>query len=629
MHLYKFSRKLDRFQQDLATFKSSYSRNIKVATQELTSLREVFDSLSGLEVNRGSRRKLKLLDSHLQKLEKELSAAESDLFESLSKLWRNYLRIKNRAEDLSKERRIYRTLYELLTVVYSERNIQILLDTVLESAVDIMSAECGCLEIYNQDSSLQFKLTKDSTGSEVELKNSNLKPAVTEAVLASGNPITIGGLLSESIPSGEEKTEEEEEQAEERSVSLLCVPLKTNDKILGTIYVHRDEENGDFAGADSELLSSLAEKVALAIENHLLFSELQEEQEKLIEDLRKKYEFEEILGASPQMAKVLSTVADIADTDSTVVIEGESGTGKELLARAIHFNSGRAKKPFIPINCAAIPETLLESELFGYEKGAFTGAVKKKLGKFQIANGGTIFLDEIGELSPVLQVKLLRFLSTQEFEPLGSTEILKSDVRIITATNRNLSEMIQTGEFREDLYYRVNVIKIELPPLRDRKGDLELLTEHFIEKFSKRYDRKLRGIDDNAMETLLRYNFPGNVRELENTIERAVVLTKATQIGYGDLPDYIKSHSNQGDGEVFPKTNRELMKTKRELYRKTIGELERRFLLSALEEAAGNISEAARRAQMQRKQFQRLMKRHNVATATPEENKEAEIPAKT
>jgi len=629
MHLYKFSRKLDRFQQDLATFKSSYSRNIKVATQELTSLREVFDSLSGLEVNRGSRRRLKLLDSHLQKLEKELSAAESDLFESLSKLWRNYLRIKNRAEDLSKERRIYRTLYELLTVVYSERNIQILLDTVLESAVDIMSAEYGCLEIYSQDSSLRFKLAKDSTGSEIELKNENLKSAVTEAVLASGNPITIGGLLSESIPSGEEKTEDEEEQAEERSVSLLCVPLKTNDKTLGTIYVHREEENGDFAVTDSELLSSLAEKVALAIENHLLFSELQEEQEKLIEDLRKKYEFEEILGASPQMAKVLSTVADIADTDSTVVIEGESGTGKELLARAIHFNSGRAKKPFIPINCAAIPETLLESELFGYEKGAFTGAVKKKLGRFQIANGGTIFLDEIGELSPVLQVKLLRFLSTQEFEPLGSTQTLKSDVRIITATNRNLSEMIQTGEFREDLYYRVNVIKIELPPLRDRKGDLELLTEHFIEKFSKRYDRKLRGIDDNAMETLLRYNFPGNVRELENTIERAVVLTKATQIGYGDLPDYIKSHSNQGDGEVFPKTNRELMKTKRELYRKTIGELERRFLLSALEEAAGNISEAARRAQMQRKQFQRLMKRHNVTTATPEENKEAEIPAKT
>ncbi|KPJ50118.1 MAG: hypothetical protein AMJ41_01900 [candidate division Zixibacteria bacterium DG_27] len=524
---------------------------------------------------------------------------------------------------------MYRTLYELLTVVYSERNIHILLDTVLESAVDIMSAECGCLEIYNQDSSPRFKLAKDSTGSEVELKDENLKSAVTEAVLASGNAITIGGLLSERAPSGEEKTGEEEEQAEERLVSLLCVPLKTNDKTLGTIYVHREEESGDFAVADSELLSSLAEKVALAIENNLLFSELQEEQEKLIEDLRKKYEFEEILGASPQMAKVLSTVADLADTDSTVLIEGESGTGKELLARAIHFNSSRAEKPFIPINCAAIPETLLESELFGYEKGAFTGAVKRKLGRFQIANDGTIFLDEIGELSPVLQVKLLRFLSTQEFEPLGSTQILKSDVRIITATNRNLNEMIQTGEFREDLYYRVNVIKIELPPLRERKGDLELLTEHFIEKFSKRYDRKLSGIDDVAMETLLRYNFPGNVRELENTMERAVVLTRATQIGYSDLPDYIKSHSSQGDGEVLPKTNRELMKTKRQLYKKTIGELERHFLLSALEEAGGNISEAARRAQMQRKQFQRLMKRHNVTTATPEEDKEAEIPART
>jgi Nif-specific regulatory protein len=628
MQLYKFSRKLDRFQQDLATFKSSYSRNIKTASDELASLRKIFDGLAEKEADRNLRRKLKQLDSHLQNLEKELSAAESDLFESLSKLWRNYLRIKNRAEDLSKERRVYRTLYELLTVVYSERNIEILLDTVLESAIDIMSAECGSLEIYNEDLSPRFRLTKDSSGGEVEFREDGFKSAITEAVISSGNTITIGGLSAESIHPAEEKSDEEEEPEEDRLVSILCVPLKTSEKRLGTVYVQR-EEGGSFTSADCELLASLADKVALAIENNLLFSELQEEQEKLIEDLRKRYEFEEILGASPQMVKVLSTVADIADTDSTVLIEGESGTGKELLARAIHFNSSRAKKPFIPINCAAIPETLLESELFGYEKGAFTGAVGRKQGRFAVANGGTVFVDEIGDVSPMLQVKLLRFLSTQEFEPLGSNRILKSDVHIIAATNRNLSEMIQSGEFREDLYYRINVIRIELPPLRERKGDIELLTGHFVEKFSKKYDRKVEDIDDNAMETLLRYEFPGNVRELENIVERAVVLTKGKQVSYSDLPDYIRNYNRKEEVESLPKTNRELTKLKRELYWKTIGEVERRFLLSALEEAGGNISEAARRAQMQRKQFQRLMKRHNVTVPGQETSKEEEIAAST
>ncbi|MBE3579056.1 MAG: sigma 54-interacting transcriptional regulator [Caldanaerobacter subterraneus] len=251
--------------------------------------------------------------------------------------------------------------------------------------------------------------------------------------------------------------------------------------------------------------------------------------------------FDIIIGNSGKLRDALTIASKAAETDSTVLIRGESGTGKELVAQAIHYASKRRDKPFIRVNCAAIPVTLLESELFGHERGAFTGAVTQKIGKFELADGGTIFLDEIGEIPPEIQVKLLRVIQEKEFERVGGIKTIKVDVRIIAATNKDLEKAIKEGTFREDLYYRLNVIPIMLPPLRERRGDIPLLVEHFIEKLNKKLNKNIKGITKKAMQALIHYDWPGNIRELENIIERCITLSEGEYIDYEDLPQYIRN----------------------------------------------------------------------------------------
>ncbi|AAM25176.1 PAS domain S-box-containing protein [Caldanaerobacter subterraneus subsp. tengcongensis MB4] len=251
--------------------------------------------------------------------------------------------------------------------------------------------------------------------------------------------------------------------------------------------------------------------------------------------------FDIIIGNSGKLRDALTIASKAAETDSTVLIRGESGTGKELVAQAIHYASRRRDKPFIRVNCAAIPVTLLESELFGHERGAFTGAVTQKIGKFELADGGTVFLDEIGEIPPEIQVKLLRVIQEKEFERVGGIKTIKVDVRIIAATNKDLEKAIKEGTFREDLYYRLNVIPIMLPPLRERRGDIPLLVEHFIEKLNKKLNKNIKGITKKAMQALIHYDWPGNIRELENIIERCITLSEGEYIDYEDLPQYIRN----------------------------------------------------------------------------------------
>lgn len=281
--------------------------------------------------------------------------------------------------------------------------------------------------------------------------------------------------------------------------------------------------------------------------------------EELLKQDREQNSFKNIIGFNSNLRDILTICKKASQSPSTVLIGGESGTGKELIAKAIHSNSSRYNNAFVKVNCAAIPETLMESELFGYEKGAFTGALKSKPGKFAIANEGTIFLDEIGDLPLSMQVKLLRVLQEKEFESLGSTKSQKIDVRIIAATNRNLAEMVKEGTFREDLYYRLNVISITLPPLRERKDDIRLLVHHFIQKFNTELNKNILGIDNNALTLLERYDWPGNIRELQNVIERAMNLCDSSMISVSDLPFHLKDEKSSNDtlintpnGEVLP-----------------------------------------------------------------------------
>jgi len=292
------------------------------------------------------------------------------------------------------------------------------------------------------------------------------------------------------------------------------------------------------AGASEYLTKPFdLEELKLAIGKALQYSDLAAEVERLREELDKEYDVQGIVANDQAMLSVIETVHKVAPTHATVLIDGESGTGKELIARAIHNLSERAGKPFVSVSAGALPETLLESELFGYEKGAFTGAVTAKPGRFELANGGTLFLDEIGDISPATQVKLLRVLQERRFERLGATRTIEVDVRIVAATNRDLQQMIADGEFREDLYYRLNVVPVTLPPLRQRTGDIPLLVAHFLEKLNAG-DKK---ISSEAMEALAKYQWPGNIRELENTIERIIILTHGDEIGLTDLPAEVRA----------------------------------------------------------------------------------------
>ncbi len=310
------------------------------------------------------------------------------------------------------------------------------------------------------------------------------------------------------------------------------------------------------------------------------------ENSELREQLRERYRFDEITGTSHAMEEVLNLAGRVAGSSATVLLLGESGTGKELIARVIHYHSPRADKPFIKVNCAALPETLLESELFGHEKGAFTGAAVRRIGRFEAADQGTLFLDEIGDVPPAVQVKLLRVLQEREFERLGGNQTVRVDVRIIAATNRNLEKAMREGTFREDLYYRLNVVTVAIPPLRERKEDIPALMEHFIAKYSTTNRKTISGVTAEARDLLMRYSYPGNVRELENIMERAVVLAKGGSISTADLPLHIRT--TESDEKLC-------VKKKGSSLNETLGTVERGLIIEALKEAGGIQTRAAQK----------------------------------
>ena len=330
----------------------------------------------------------------------------------------------------------------------------------------------------------------------------------------------------------------------------------------------------------------------------LKLKKLQSENAILRKKLTRQYKHHDIITKNPRMEEILALTQDVASLRSTVLIRGESGTGKELVARAVHFSGNRADKPFITVSCAALTETLLESELFGYEKGAFTGANSQAKGKFEMADRGTIFLDEIGDISPKLQADLLRVLQERRFYRVGGTDEREVDVRIIAATNKNLAEEVQSGRFREDLYYRLNVIEIKLPPLRERREDIPLLAEHFVQRISSELGRDVAGISAEALKVLIAYDWPGNVRELENVIERAIVTCRNGTLEEGDF-SWLQSGGAPAQSWEVPDVS--------------LGELERRAILAALERKHGNVKEASSALGIDRSTLYDKLKRYEIS----------------
>lgn len=349
------------------------------------------------------------------------------------------------------------------------------------------------------------------------------------------------------------------------------------------------------------------DEVALTISKIFEIQNIRSENTLLREELSRMLRYDKIVGKSYAMQNVYKMIDNVAQTNSTVLILGESGSGKELVARALHNKSQRAGMPFIKVSCAALPEPLLESELFGHEKGAFTGAISMRKGRFELADKGTLFLDEIGEISPSVQVKLLRAIQEREFERIGGTKTITTDTRIISATNKNLVEEVKKGSFREDLYYRLNVITIETPPLRDRKEDIPLLTYHFLERYKAEVGREINSVSDEALEALALYRWPGNVRELQNVIERAMVLAKGDRLELADLPDNVR-----GGGEKIKLPTDRWRKEDVGSFRAAKMAWEKSFIEHALSIFHGNISKTAAAIDLARKNLQEKIKTYNI-----------------
>jgi transcriptional regulator with GAF, ATPase, and Fis domain len=384
-------------------------------------------------------------------------------------------------------------------------------------------------------------------------------------------------ILGTDVPSSDD-LREVESLAASQVRSLLCVPLTVFQRVIGCIYLDSNTLGNRLNEEHLQLVTAIAGISAVALENARRLQWLERENERLTVEISQE---RSLVGESARMKEVYQFLKRVAPTESTVLIEGESGTGKELAARALHRNSPRANKPFVAINCAAIPETLLESDLFGHERGAFTGAASLKKGRLEVADSGVVFLDEIGELAPALQVKLLRVLQEREFERVGGTHPIKVDIRLIAATNCNLDQAVREGAFRRDLYYRLAVLKVTMPTLRDRSEDIPMLARHFVQKHAKRCKVKPRPISREALSCMVNYDWPGNVRELENAIERALVLGSSDMILPEDLPESLLERTPPP----------EMTEAK---YHAAVKELKKQLIRDAVEQTQGSYAEAAR-----------------------------------
>ena len=482
-------------------------------------------------------------------------------------------------------------LVRISKTVNSVRGLEALQKQVLQSVLEIAPADRAAILLCDrglEDCTVFGWDRRNGPSQTVQASRTIVSQVLKDgvAILCNDLPATDGFAETESVTI-------------RRIRSVLAAPLEVFDRILGVIYLDASDPRIRFDEDHLQLLTAIGGIAASALDNARRMEGLEEENRRLQAEMNVGHN---MVGESPRMREVYQFISRVAKMDSTVLISGESGTGKELVARAIHLNSGRANKPCVAINCAALAETLLESELFGHEKGAFTGAIAQKKGKLEVAEGGTVFLDEIGELAPLLQAKLLRVLQEREFERVGGTRTIKLDVRLIAATNRDLEEEVKRARFREDLYYRLNVVSLRMPSLRERRNDISLLASYFAAKYAKRSGRTVLGISPQARARLINYDWPGNVRELENAIERAVVLGSSDLILPEDLPETLleKAAPAGSEGNAFHDAVREAKK---------------QLILNAIEQTQGNYAEAARLLGLHPNYLHRLIRNLNLRPA--------------
>jgi Nif-specific regulatory protein len=484
-----------------------------------------------------------------------------------------YLRDLDKVKPTGRMVRDLNALLRISKSVNSVRGLEALEKQVLEQIFEVAPAERAAILLCDQnvDECTSVFGWDRRTGPNQAVQVSR---TIVAQVMAEGVAVLCNDLSSA-------QTFADTESVMIRHIrSVLAVPLEVFDRVLGVIYLDASHPDARFDEDHLQLLTAIGSIAASALDTARRMEWLEEENRRLQAEMSVEHN---MVGESPRMREVYQFINRVASKDSTVLVFGESGTGKELVARAIHRNSGRANKPCVAINCAALADTLLESELFGHEKGSFTGAIAQKKGKLEVAEGGTVFLDEIGEMAPLLQAKLLRVLQEREFERVGGTRTIKLDVRLVAATNRDLEEEVKKGRFRDDLFYRLNVVSLRMPPLRERREDISLLASYFTAKYSKRANRAVLGISPQARVCLLNYDWPGNVRELENAMERAVVLGSTDLILPEDLPEVILEKAAPAGTS-----------TEVNAFHDAVRDAKKQLIMSAVEQANGNYTEAAR-----------------------------------
>jgi len=476
-------------------------------------------------------------------------------------------------------------LFEISKLINTSRNINEILYPSVKLLAEYIQAEKALLTIINRSNNEIYIEVGHGISSEIKNRTIyKMGEGVIGEVIKTGESLYIPKIAEDRRFLN--KTKGRLQTLSRQDISFICVPIKVDDVIAGSLSIHR---NYNDKSDHKELIrvlcivgSMLANAVKLRQEESEEKQRLEQENKSLRIELQERYNFTSIVGNSGAMKEVYKLILSVATKQATVLIRGESGVGKELIADAIHYNSSRANKSIVKVNCSALPETLIESELFGYEKGAFTGAEGMKQGRFDLAEGGTIFLDEIGDIPLSTQVKLLRVLQQRQFERVGGTKTIDSDVRVIAATNRNLEAMIKEGKFREDLYYRINVFPVFIPPLRERIEDISQLIDHFIDKTNKSQGTAIKRISSSALEMLMIYNWPGNIRELENCIERASILAEDGVIRSNNLPPTLQTAVSSGT-----ETNSTLQTV--------LDKVEKQLILEALTETKGSVLDASKK----------------------------------
>ena len=484
-----------------------------------------------------------------------------------------YLQPDRLLKELPATSQVGRNLNALLKIsraVHAIRDLEELQAQLLDLIFEVVPAGRGAILLSDGEgqefNSLYARTRQSGQLQLVRVSRTIARKVMKENVAILGVDITSSGNLREV-----------ESLVASHVRSLVCVPLSVFQRMIGCIYLDSTNAANRFNEEHLQLMAGVAGVSAVALDNARRLQWLEQENQRLSTEIRQD---QSLVGEGARMKEIFQFLARVSPTDSTVLIEGESGTGKELVAKALHRNSPRANKPFVAINCAAIPETLLESDLFGHERGAFTGAATQKKGRLEVADGGVVFLDEIGELAPALQVKLLRVLQEREFDRVGGTHPIKVNIRLIAATNCDLEDAVRKGEFRQDLYYRLAVVKMTMPPLRERREDIPMLTRHFVQKHAMHCRVKAKPISREAMAALVHYEWPGNVRELENAIERSLVMGSSDMVLLEDLPESLLEQNAPED----------ITEGK---YHGSVKELKKQLILDAVEQTGGNYVEAA------------------------------------